>query len=118
MTTTATRPVGPRILFRVVGLVHNPVAGHSRRDELVLRIEYIETNSRVAYGLSARRVLPYREAIAQALREQDTYWADLPRDDNPGAVFQGPRMVCGRLLDAIKDRQIASSDELPTPDAE
>lgn len=118
MAATTIGRDGARVLFRVVGLAHNPVPGHGRSEELVLRVDYVAPRRRAAYGLSAIRSLPYRAAIVRARRDRETYWVDLPRAEDGFAVLQTPQSVRDRLLDAVRDRQIASSDDPQAPASE
>ena len=115
MAATIDGPDGPRVLFQVVGLVDNPAPRHPRSGELVLRIEYVNPRSRAAYVLSSHRYRPYREAIARAIRDQETYWVDLSPAESLFAALQDSRSVSDRILDAIRDRQVAPPEELPAP---
>jgi hypothetical protein len=94
-----------RIRFRVVELDQPRFL---RRPKIVLNFDRMNISG-MSYGLKKETLAPYLETVNEAIASGAEYWVDLDYSMTPTFPMAVNDVQLDRILNAIKTRQIVSS---------
>jgi hypothetical protein len=95
-----------RILFRVVELDQPRLL---RGPKIVLNFDRINMSG-MHYGLKKQTLAPYLDSVKEAIASGAEYWVDLDYSMTPTFPMALNDSQLDRILNAIKTRQIVSSE--------
>ena len=96
--------------FRITGIQPNPIAPHSRSNEIVLSVSYVNKPGGIHFGMSTEHYLPYRDILTEAIDSQAVYWVDWDYSKTPSWPPRMNDSTLDRLLRAVESRQFVALD--------